>query len=135
MSDRRCRCHSRRAARRCCAPLHAGKPAPSPAALVRSRYAAYALGLVDYIIATTDPDGPQWVADAEAWRDQIRRFAQGTRFRGLTILDAPDAGPHDGFVTFRAELERDGADVSFSERSRFARRDGRWCYHSGEPVR
>lgn len=134
MPEPRCRCHSRRKARRCCEPFHRGTPAPTPAALMRSRFSAYALGLVDYVIATTDPDGPQWMADEAAWRSQIAAFGRGTRFRGLVIEDAPPPTADEGFVTFRAVLERDGVDVSFTERSRFTHRNGRWHYHSGEPV-
>lgn len=97
---------------------------------MRSRFAAYALGLVDYIIDTTDPDGPQWVADRAAWCEQISTFRARTRFRGLVILETPEPAEQEGFVTFRALLERDGTDVSFVERSRFTRREGVWRYHS-----
>ena len=55
---------------------------------MRSRFAAYALGHTDYIMATTDPSGPQFQADAVAWVADIERFSTRTRFRGLTILDA-----------------------------------------------
>jgi len=101
---------------------------------MRSRYAAYALGLVDYVMATTDPHGPQWVQDPAAWRRQIDAFRVTMRFRGLEILDAPEPTDDIGFVTFRAALERDGADVSYTERSRFTREGGRWRYHSGEAA-
>ena len=130
----RCRCTSRKAAKRCCAPYHAGVPAPSPSALMRSRFAAYALGLVDYIIATTDAAGPQWQSDTNAWRAEITRFSQHTRFADLELLDAPDAIDNEGFVSFRATLEQAGKDASFAERSRFVRRDGRWLYSSGERL-
>ncbi|MEZ4238025.1 MAG: YchJ family metal-binding protein [Myxococcota bacterium] len=133
MTGSRCRCHSRRQARRCCEPLHQGKPAPTAEALMRSRYAAYALGLVDYVVATTDPDGPQWHADVDAWRADVARFCRDTRFVDLRIDDAPPPDGDVAHVTFTATLTRGGADASFTERSRFVRRDGRWLYHSGEP--
>lgn len=106
---------------------------------MRSRFAAYALGLVDYVVATTDPAGPQWQADRAAWEASIRAFATATRFDGLRILDAPETAPasDEGHVTFRAALTAGGRDVGFTERSRFTRApraDGQlaWRYHSGE---
>lgn len=101
---------------------------------MRSRYAAYARGLVDYIIATTDPAGPQWDPDTEGWRARILAFCQDTRFEGLRILDAPPPGTDEGFVTFEATLIQDGRNASFTERSRFVRVEGTWRYSSGENV-
>jgi SEC-C motif-containing protein len=101
---------------------------------MRSRYAAYARGLVDYVIATTDPDGPAWEGrgtDLGVWRASIQRFARGTRFTGLEILEAPAPLGPTGTVTFRARLLQGGGDASFSERSRFTHRGGNWRYHSG----
>lgn len=135
MSEPRpCRCHSRRLEKRCCGPLHAGKPAPTPEALVRSRYAAYAKGLVDYVVETTDPEGPQWDADVPGWLERIATFGVSTRFVGLVILDAPPPTGDEAFVTFRAVLTQGGRDASFTERSRFTHVGGRWRYHSGERV-
>ena len=63
----RCRCHSRRAYKRCCEPLHQGRPAATPEALMRSRYTAYAMGLVDYVMDTTAAGSPHRVSDRAAW--------------------------------------------------------------------
>ena len=101
---------------------------------MRSRYAAYAKGLVDYILDTTDPSGPQARPDRAAWREEVRAFCAATRFEGLRILGAPEPHGDEGFVTFEAKLSRDGADVSFTERSRFVRVEGRWLYRDGEPA-
>lgn len=127
-----CPCHSGRPYADCCLPLHAGAPAASPEALMRSRYAAYSLGLADYVVATTDPDGPQWDADLRRWRAAIARFCGGTDFAGLKIRGSGEEGD-EGWVSFRAELRQGGADASFGEWSRFRRVGGRWLYHSGRP--
>lgn len=133
MTDRRCPCHSRKRYRRCCQPLHSGRAAQTPLALMRSRYAAYAMGNVDYIMATTHPDGEHYQTDAAAWAESLRVFSAATRFKGLRILEHID-GEDEGWVTFRAELTQQGADVSFTENSRFEKSDGRWAYHSGAPA-
>lgn len=95
---------------------------------MRSRYAAYALGDVDYIIATTDPEGPQFQADRAAWARSIVDFSRATRFEKLEIRAASPVADERGDVEFLARLSRGGEDVSFVERSLFVRRDGRWLY-------
>ena len=44
-----CPCQSGLDYAHCCQPLHQGRPAPSPEALMRSRFSAFALGNTDYI--------------------------------------------------------------------------------------
>jgi len=132
--DARCRCGSGRKERRCCGPVLSGRPAPTPEALMRSRYAAYARGDAAYIQQTTDPTGPVFEPDTDAWTAGILRFHRAFRFPGVRILDAPTPVGDEGFVTFHARLEADGEDGSFRERSRFTRTDGRWRYHSGERL-
>ena len=100
---------------------------------MRSRYCAYALGLVDYIVETTEPDSPAW-DPSPSWRDDIARFCTNTRFLRLEILDAPAPDGAVGAVVFRASLEQGGQPASFTERSRFVQRGGRWRYHSGDRL-
>ena len=126
-NDRRCPCHSRKKYRRCCGPYHAGKPAPTPVALMRSRFAAYAMGDADYVMATTDPSGPHYESDADQWKASIVAFCQGTRFASLRIVDWSEVDGR-GFVHFEAGLFRGQTDVSFAERSRFVQVQGRWLY-------
>jgi SEC-C motif domain protein len=128
----RCPCHSGRRYKRCCQPYHQGVAPPDPASLMRSRYAAYAIGLVDYVVATTDPDGPQWNGETDRWREEIRQFGLRTSFLGLQLL-SQDAGPDQGTVHFQAELRVGDRDASFAELSLFTRDTGRWKYHSGTP--
>ncbi len=131
-----CPCHSGRKYKRCCGPLHSGRPAESPEALMRSRFAAYAVGLVDYLLATTVPAGPAWEGDLVSWRTRTADFCSTSSFRALTITEAtaPSAAhPDRGDVVFHADIRAlSGADRSIHERSHFLRIDGRWLYHSGE---
>ncbi|MFK7926735.1 MAG: YchJ family protein [Myxococcota bacterium] len=131
----RCRCHSRKSYKRCCGPAHSGRAAATPVELMRSRYAAYALGNITYLMQTTHEDSPH--RGGSAWADELKAFCSGTRFEGLVILDAPEPVGNEGFVTFTAGLRQGERDVSFTERSRFERVDGRWLYVDGtpEPVR
>lgn len=101
---------------------------------MRSRFAAFACGLAHYVMATTDPEGSAFEPDAAAWERSILAFSMETGFDGLEILATPEdpgVGPEEASVTFKAALTRGTGDVSFTEQSRFLRRDGRWFYHSG----
>lgn len=97
---------------------------------MRSRYCAYALGLDAYIMSTTHPLGPQHREDEAAWRVEVRRFHEETRFEGLTVLGARE-GEEEATVRFVARLSSGPQDVSFGEDSLFRRWNGQWRYHSG----
>ena len=53
--DLTCPCGSGQLLSECCGLLHAGQPAQSAEQLMRSRYSAYVLGHIDYIVSTTAP--------------------------------------------------------------------------------
>ncbi|MFU8802494.1 MAG: YchJ family protein [Bradymonadaceae bacterium] len=130
-----CPCKSGDPYGQCCAPYHAGELAPTPVALMRSRFSAYALKLVQYVMDTTHPEGTQYRPNASAWRREVEKFCRATRFRDLEIISAEEGESEDeGFVTFRAELYSGRTDVSFTERSVFRRHEGAWKYHSGEHL-
>lgn len=101
---------------------------------MRSRYAAYAMGLVRYIMETTHPDNPQYQADFARWGKQLKGYCDRTQFLALTVMEeALDADDQRGWVRFGANLEQRGADMSFVESSIFVRgEDGRWRYLDGE---
>jgi SEC-C motif-containing protein len=122
-----CPCHSGRKTKSCCGPWLKGEPAPTPETLMRSRYAAYALGITAYIMDTTDPDGPNHEMDAVRWAAGIDAFCEATSFEGLTIHTHRE-GEAEGHVDFSATLSAQGEDRSFREHSRFRRRGGRWLY-------
>lgn len=128
-----CPCGSGTKFKRCCRAIHQGTPAPTPEALMRARYSAYATGAVEFVLATTDPQGPQFEPDRAAWARSVESFCSGTEFLGLEVLEAEAEGER-GVVAFRVQLTQRGADASFGERSAFVRRDGAWLYHSGQPI-
>ncbi len=123
----KCPCHSGKSYEECCKPFHEGKPPENVLLLMRSRYAAYALGLADYIIQTTHPTNPHFSNN----REEILRFSKETKFKDLTIHEWVD-GETIAFVTFTAHLEQKGRDVSFTEKSRFVKEEGIWKYQSAE---
>lgn len=100
---------------------------------MRSRYAAYAVGAVDYIVDTTDPEGDAYESDRDSWRRRLRQYVEGTEFQNLEVLEHREDGER-AEVSFRAKLRQDGGDASFSERSEFRMIDGDWYYSHGETI-
>ena len=130
---RDCPCHSGLRYRDCCGPLHEGRPAPTPEALMRSRYAAFALGLGAYLVETLASDHPDRGHDEARLVVGLSRAKETQRFLGLDILDARDEGER-GEVTFRARIFEHGTDRSFTERSRFRKEGGAWRYEGGDTL-
>src|SRR4051794_6084383 len=98
----------------CCGRYHAGTPAPTAEALMRSRYTAFVLGLWPYLAQTqVAPFGPD------------RKLL---KWVGLTVNEAT----HDE-VDFTARHVDSGKEVSVNERSKFEQREGRWLYTTGKP--
>lgn len=120
-----CPCGSGARYAACCGPLHDGEPAASAEALMRSRFAAFALGLDDYLLRS-------WHARTRP--AALDTAADGIRWRSLEILDVVDGGPDDaaGEVEFLARGEGPDGPIELRERSRFVRRGGRWQYLDGE---
>ncbi len=98
---------------------------------MRSRFAAYALNLPDYIIETTHKDNPAYQADRGDWRKYLLLFTQHTYFDWLDVLEFND-GDTSATVKFTAHLRQKDQDVSFTEASSFVKEDGRWWYQGGE---
>src|SRR4051812_39885875 len=88
----RCPCGSNERYSACCRPFHRGDEPPDPVRLMRSRYSAFALGEVDYLLRTLDPDHPdRQRPEAEALAE-LRRARSGVKYVGLRILDHDEAG-------------------------------------------
>jgi len=113
-----CPCGSGKKYKKCCQIYHKGAIAKDPLTLMKSRYSAFAVGNVDYIIKTST-----FQKDYE----DLKTFCSTCKFEKLEILQAVEDE-----VTFRATLTCNGEDASFSEKSHFIQKDGRWYYDSGE---
>ena len=122
----------------CCAPFHKGTAeAETPVALMRSRYAAFALGLGEYLVKTLAADHDDRRAPPHELARAFSSARHTQRFMGLRIVHAP-APPDPAAVGARAEVvfvatifER-GVDRSFAERSLFVRERSGWRYASGD---
>ncbi|MEE2762741.1 MAG: YchJ family protein [Pseudomonadota bacterium] len=116
-----CPCGSGQTYPTCCQRFHLGEPAPTPEALMRSRYSAFVHGLVDYLQQTWHPNtrsADLSLDDSPAWTS-------------LTILDSGQQGD-SGQVQFRAVCRLGTGWGFLEERSAFVREQGRWYYLSGD---
>lgn len=126
-----CPCCSGKLYRDCCSLYHQGKEAETAVALMRSRYSAYALNNVDYIIRTTHPRHPSLTQNLNQWKEEILNFALNTDFESLEIIDSKEQGER-ATVIFIAHLKQNDEDITFTERSFFAKVEGCWLYVNGD---
>ena len=121
-TDLNCPCGSGNALGECCGRYHAGMAAPSAELLMRSRYSAYTLGLIDYLVATTLP-----AQQAALDRDSMRAWSLGSTWLGLEVEGSELIDTH-AFVTFTARWHDGDGEHSHRERSAFVQQDGRWYF-------
>lgn len=105
----------------CCGPLLAGEPAPTAERLMRSRYTAFATGDAAYLGRTWHP----------RTRPDDLDLDPAQRWEGLRILSS-STEDDTAVVEFEAAWSFDGRRGVLHERSRFARRGGRWVYVDGD---
>ncbi|UUW73642.1 YchJ family protein [Pseudomonas oryzihabitans] len=120
-----CPCGSDRSLGDCCGAFHAGTPAPDAERLMRSRYSAYVLGLIDYLVTTTAP-AQQEQLDREA----LAAWSLGSRWQGLQVLEhRPEPeDPAHARVSFVARWEDGRGAHRHEEHSGFVQHEGRWYF-------
>lgn len=123
-----CPCGSGNNYQDCCQPRHDGtQPAPTPEALMRSRYSAYVLELWRYLYNSWDPQ-------TRPTRKSLSK-SESTDWQGLEIVSTTEGGAmHDaGTVEFKAFWKDQTGEIhSLHERSRFRRDGGKWVYIDGD---
>ena len=125
MSSAICPCGSGNLLDNCCGRYHAGTPAPCAEALMRSRYSAYVLGLVDYLLDTTLP-----IQKSSLDRESISQWSAQSTWLGLEVESAELLGgkPEHAFVTFIARWHDAAGEHSHRERSAFVQHQERWYF-------
>ena len=127
-----CPCGTGRPYSECCEPYISGKAfAPTAEALMRSRYSAYTVHAVDYIIETCLHKGKDDI-DRKSTSD----WSEKSTWLGLKIISAEKGGIADseGTVEFEASFERDGLKDVHHEKAKFKKENGEWLYEEGNIV-
>lgn len=96
---------------------------------MRSRFTAYALGHVDYLVRTTASEEREQL-DVE----ELGHYCHSVKCISLKILKTELGGPGDdtGTVLFHASLQINGKRMLHRELSRFRRESGQWAYVDGD---
>ena len=124
---KQCPCDSGYAFAACCAPYLAGIGWPATAlALMRSRYSAYSLGKLNYVLKTWHPTTRPGQIQAMPEQRWI-----GLKIRAAT---AGEIGDLEGTVEFAARYKVKGRGHRLDEVSRFRFEDGQWFYLDGIKV-
>ena len=121
-----CPCGSGRTLQACCGRYHAGElagQAPGAEALMRSRYSAFVLDRLDYLLASWHPDTRP---------ASIEPNEPGLRWLGLEVKRHQRQDADHATVEFVARSKLGGRASRLHEVSRFERVDGRWTYVDGE---
>ena len=85
---------------------------------MRSRYSAYVLNNIDYLVQTQcEKSNPQ----------DIEAFARAAFFQNLEIIEYGE-----DFVEFKAYYILEHHQELLHEKSFFRCKDGKWCYKDGE---
>lgn len=106
----------------CCGSVHAGEAAADAERLMRSRYSAFVLGDIAYLLRTWHPSTRPASVEIEA----------DAQWLGLDIRHHVITGEHSAEVEFVARFRVGGRAVRQHECSRFVREDGRWFYVNGD---
>lgn len=108
----------------CCGRFHRSEAIPPTAErLMRSRFTAFAVGDVDYLLRTWYPRTRPRAIDLDPDQRWVR----------LDILHTARGGLLDnaGTVEFRAHYHQDDTQDSLHENSRFVKEGGEWLYLDG----
>jgi SEC-C motif-containing protein len=100
--------------------------APTAEALMRSRYTAYVVHAIDYIIATCY-DGEK------IDRQSVADWSEKSKWLGLRIISSGGGeGDNAGTVIFEATYEQKGLRRVHHETGYFTKHNGCWFYESGK---
>lgn len=108
----------------CCGLYHVNQNAPDAESLMRSRYSAFVLGDVPYLLATCH----------SSQRPVELTLESGGKWLGLEIKHHRVTGADTAEVEFVARFRVGGKAVRQHERSRFVREGGRWFYVDGDVL-
>jgi SEC-C motif domain protein len=126
-----CPCNSQIMLNHCCGLYHAGESARNAEKLMRSRYSAYALGLIDYLVKTTLP-AQQHLLD----QNSIRAWSTQSTWLGLDVEDFVEFDDHiHATVTFVAtwkeqqtEQKNEKGEHRHEEKSGFVKMNNEWYF-------
>ena len=131
MPESLCPCGSQLSYQQCCQPIISGSQAASSAEqLMRSRFSAFSLKEVDYLMQS-------WAGQkrVETERSALQQWCEQTKFIRLDIIDHYDGShPCQAFVEFKATYLFNNKFEVLHETSEFIQAQNRWFYLDGNTA-
>jgi len=123
----KCPCGSGKMYANCCKPYIKRKEnAPTPEALMRSRYSAYVLHEIDYILDTCKEN-------MKTHRQNIEDWSNNSVWLGLEIIETNiEVFGDKGWVEFKAIYEQAKLKNIHHEIASFEKKDEKWLYSAGK---
>ncbi|MDO6737511.1 YchJ family protein [Wenyingzhuangia sp. 2_MG-2023] len=122
-----CACGSKHSYKTCCEPIHKNiYLAETPLSLMRSRYTAYVLGNIEYLMLSHHSSTRPIVEKKE-----IETWAKSVQWLKLEIVQTSETTSEVGFVTFKAYFLENGKEHVIHEESRFVKENNHWSYIDG----
>ncbi len=126
-----CYCGSNEEYDLCCHPFVGGKKLPvTPEQLMRSRYSAYAQGIIDYIIDTMSGKALSGFVKSSA-----KQWADSVIWLGLKVINSYNETKEHGFVEFSAKfMQKNNKLQEIHELSEFICVENKWFYIDGKHL-
>jgi len=124
-----CYCNSKRTYSECCEPIILGKQyAQTAEQLMRSRYSAYVVGNINYLMSSHHPS-----TRPIKERKSILKWTKSLSWVSLEIVSKQNGQQHDneGNVEFKALYMENGKLECIHENSYFVKEKNKWHYKSG----
>lgn len=120
-----CNCQSGKNYTECCEPFHLKSKIPETAEqLMRSRYSAYTLVNIPYIVETTVPNQQKYLDQAA-----MKVWGENTKWAGLEIINyLPSLSKKHSQVEFKAFFDTEEGIQEHHELSLFVKIDNRWFF-------
>lgn len=121
-----CYCGSKESFENCCDRYISKKElAPTPLALMKSRYSAFVIKDINHLMSTAAPEVHISHESLSEWAEQIT-------WNKLEIINTSSKSETLGEVEFRASFVKDNKNKIQHERSYFKKKNDRWLYVAGE---
>lgn len=129
METELCPCGNSKKYSDCCGRFLSGRSRPkTPEELMRSRYSAFCIKDVEYLISTLHPS-----RRCPDDRENLVRSAREIQWQGLKVIKAGIEEGDTGYVEFAA-FYRSTEPGQLHEHSSFIRENGTWYYLDGQSL-
>lgn len=124
-----CFCGSKKSYNTCCKVVHQNiLSANTPLDLMRSRYAAYVLGDINYLMESHHSSTRPLQE-----KDEILEWTKSIQWNGLEVIKTEEELELNvGYVTFIAHYTENGIKNKIQEKSRFVKENNHWVYIDGK---